>query len=975
MNDHLLWRWMTLFSMLLSLQTADAQMLPPFMQNANGARWADSVLTTLTLEEKIGQLFMVSAYSNKDEAHFAEVESYIQKYKLGGLIFMQGTAEMQVKLNNRFQNASRIPLMIGFDGEWGLSMRLQNTILYPRQLLLGAIQNDLLIYEMGREFARQMKRVGIHVNFAPVVDVNNNPQNPVINDRSFGDNTSNVIKKSIMYMRGLQDGGVLACAKHFPGHGDTDTDSHYDLPVIKHSRERLEQVELKPFRAMAQNGVGSMMVAHLSIPALDNTPNLPSTLSPKVVKEILRDDMNYQGLLFTDAMNMKGVNKYFPSGPAEVKAILAGNDIMLFSDKVPQAIEGVMKAIQEGVIDSTILDDKVRRILMAKYWMGLSSYTPLSEQKVMEEVETAYSQYLNEKLTAAAVTVVSNESGIIPLGDVSRYSIASVNIGSYKSTPFTDMLDKYGPITHYFIPKDASPLEFDELLAKLQPNNVVICAVQDMSRFASKQFGLSDQSIRFIKKLEGEKTVITVLFNTPYSLNKFGSLKNGIIAYSEDAGAQSAAAQIIFGGKEAAGVLPVSAGNYPRGEGQCTNGRLRLSYAHPLSMGISPERLSGIDKIVKEGIQMGAMPGCQVLVAYKGTVIYEKSFGKPAYESTQSVRNSDLYDIASITKVASTAPVLMTLYEKGFLKPEKSLGDYLAFRKDCNKQNLLVKDVLSHQAGLQAWIPFYKSTLDVSGKPLSSAYSTVKDSVFTVPVTANLFMKRAYVDSIYKAIDESALGDKSYKYSDLGYYYFMKIIENYYDKGLDVVTDSLIWKRLGANNTMYNPFYKGIPLSRIAPTEKDRSFRMETIQGTVHDQGAAMMGGVAGHAGFFSNANDLAKYFQMLLNKGSYGGIRFFEPSTVDFFTSRVYKGNRRALAFDKPALSGEGPTYEGVSDMSFGHTGFTGTIAWADPENDILFIFLSNRTYPDAENKLLINQSIRPRIQEVIYKAILNLP
>jgi beta-N-acetylhexosaminidase len=960
-----------LLSVLLAAQ-AFSQIKPPYLADKAAQAWADSLLNTLSLEEKVGQLFMIAAYSNKDEAHAATIERYVKQYKLGGLIFMQGTPEAQVKLNNRFQAAATIPLMIGFDGEWGLSMRLQNTITYPRQLQLGAIRNELLIYEMGREFARQMKRLGIHVNFAPVIDVNNNPENPVINDRSFGDDVQNVIKKGIMYMRGLQDGGLLACAKHFPGHGDTNVDSHYDLPVIKHSRERLNAIEMKPFRALAQNGVGSMMVAHLSIPALDNTPNLPSTLSPKVVDDILRKEMKYEGLLFTDAMNMKGVAKYFPSGQAEVKAILAGNDIMLFSEKVPEAIQGVMKAVDEGVITAEMIDQRVRKILAAKYWLGIANYQPIPEAGIQSDLHTPYAQYLNDKLHAAAITVISNDYQRIPVGDLSDRKMASINIGSFKANAFTKMINKYGAADHFFIAKDASPAEFDQMLEQLSGYDLVLCSVMDMSRFASKKFGLSDQSVRFIKKLDAGGKAVSVIFGSPYSLSRFDLLRHAIVAYSEDEAAQSAAVQVIFGALDATAELPVTAGAYFTGNGYCTNGQIRLSYGSPLNVGVQPDKLKKIDQLANEAIKMGAMPGCQILVAYKGQVIYEKAFGKHTKSGHQVVQLDDLYDIASITKVAATAPILMHLYEQGFLKLDGQLKDYLKFEQGSNKGVLGLREILAHQAGLQAWIPFYKSTLDANGKPDSNIYSKTRDSIFNTPVTAGLFMRGTYIDSMYQVIDQSDLQSKTYKYSDLGYYYFLKIIESYFGQRLDVVADSLLWKKLGGNNTMYNPLQRGLSLSRIPPTEEDRSFRMQTIQGTVHDQGVAMLGGVGAHAGLFSNANDLAKYLQMLLNKGSYGGTKFFEPGTVDAFTNRVFKNNRRALAFDKPALSGEGPSCSCVSDRSFGHSGFTGTLAWADPDHDIIFIFLSNRTYPDAENKLLINQSIRPRIQEVVYDAIL---
>jgi beta-N-acetylhexosaminidase len=948
-----------------------AQRQVPYLADTRALAWADSLLVRLSLEEKIGQLFMIAAYSNKDEAHAASIERYIRQYKLGGLIFMQGTPEAQVKLNNRFQAASPIPLMIGFDGEWGLSMRLQNTITYPRQLQLGAIRNELLIYEMGREFARQMTRLGIHVNFAPVIDVNNNPDNPVINDRSFGDEVGNVIRKGIMYMRGLQDGGVIACAKHFPGHGDTNVDSHYDLPVIRHSRERLYTLEMKPFRALAQNGIGSMMVAHLNIPSLDKTTNLPSTLSPKIVDEIIRKEMKYEGLLFTDAMNMKGVAKYFPSGIAEVKALLAGNDIMLFSEKVPEAIQGVMKAVQDGTISAEMIDMRVRKILAAKYWLGLSSYRPIDEGNVQKELHTPYAYFLNEKLHAASITVLSNDLQRIPVSDMSTLRIATVNIGSSQGNTFTAMVDKYGPAEHFFIPKDASPAQFEELFQRLSGFNLILCSVMDMSRLASKKFGLSDQSVKFIKQLDAKGNAITVLFGSPYSLSRFGLMRHVMVAYSDDSAAQSASVQIIFGALEATAELPVTAGAYYTGNGYCTNGQLRLAYASPLNVGVDPEKLNRIDQLAQEAIQMGAMPGCQILVAYKGQVIYDKAFGKHTKAGNRSVKTTDLYDIASITKVAATAPVLMHLYEKNYLKLDAPLKDYLKFDAGNNKGQLIVKEILAHQAGLQAWIPFYKNTMQ-GGQPNPAIYGASRDSLFNTPVAKGLFMKGAYIDSIYQAIDQSTLQSKTYKYSDLGYYYFLKIIERYFGQGLDQVTDSLIWRKLGGNNTMFNPLDKGVPPGNIPPTEEDRSFRMQTIQGTVHDQGVAMLGGVGAHAGFFSNANDLAKYFQMLLNKGTYGGVRFFEPGTVEVFTKKAFSNNRRALAFDRPAGNGDGPSCSCVSEQSFGHTGFTGTIAWADPIHEIVFIFLSNRTYPDAENKLLINQNIRPRIQEIVYKAIL---
>ncbi len=952
---------------------AKAQIAPPYMMNIppEGIRWVDSLMVHLTPEEKVAQLFMISAYSNKDENHYAETEQFVKKYKLGGLIMMQGTPEKQVELLNRYQAAANIPLLIGFDGEWGLSMRLKNVVEYPRQMLLGALQNDLLIYEMGREFARQMKLVGIHFNFAPVIDVNNNPKNPVINDRAFGEDVQNVIKKGIMYSRGLQDGGVLSSAKHFPGHGDTDVDSHYDLPVIKHSRARLDSIEFKPFKALAMNGVGSMMVSHLSMPAIDNTPNLPTTLSPKVVNGILRNDIGYKGLVFTDAMNMKGITKFFPSGEAEVKALLAGNDIMLFSDNVPKAMDGVLKAIQNGTLTQELIDEKVRKVLLAKYWLGLNKPVRLSAQNLDAQINTEYASFLKEKLMIEAITVVSDEKNLIPLGDLSKLKVAAVHVDGNSGNKLTEMLNKYGEVKHFYISKDATYQEFQNLKNTLKGYDIVINAHFGLVRAASKRHGLTDGSIQFINQINQQNQVINVFFGLPYVLNQFGALSTVVIAYVDDAVTQSAAAQLIYGGIGATAKLPVRAGAYPVNTGILKTGGVRLRYANPYYLGVNPAKFKPVDKLAEEAVKMGATPGSQVLIVYKGAVIYEKSFGKPSKTSSASVKNTDLYDIASITKITATAPVLMHMNENGWFDINKKLGDYLPELKG-NKKNLVIKDILAHQAGLPAWIPFYKKTLNTQSKPDEAIYSKDSSDVFSVKVAEKMYMDKRYIDTLYKDIDEAALQEAKYRYSDLGYYYMKKIIEKKFEKQLDGVVDSLIWKKLGGNMTMYNPLARGIDVKNIMPTEEDKSFRMQKIQGYVHDQGAAMMGGVAGHAGLFSNANDLAKYFQMLLNKGTYGQVKFFNPELVDQFTARVNKGNRRALAFDKSVIGGgDGPSCDCVSDASFGHTGFTGTIAWADPANELIFIYLSNRTYPDAENRLLINQSIRPKMQQIIYDAI----
>jgi beta-glucosidase-like glycosyl hydrolase/CubicO group peptidase (beta-lactamase class C family) len=945
---------------------------PPFLQNPNNS-WVDSILKNMTLDEKIGQLFMVAAYSNKDETSYQNIDKYIKDYKVGGLIFFQGTPQKQAELTNRYQAESKVPLWIGFDGEWGLGMRLDNTISYPRSLTLGAIDNPQLIYDMGKEFARQMKRIGIHINFAPDIDVNINPNNPVINDRSFGDNKFNVVRKSYFYMKGMQDNFIMACGKHFPGHGDTETDSHKDMPVLNQTKERLEAVELYPFSQLIRYGVSSMMVAHMNVLALDGAPNFPSTLSPKIVQNKLIDEMKFQGLIFTDALNMKGIQKYYPSGVAEVMAIQAGCDVMLFPDDVDKAIDGVRCAVlQDSIISEELINQKVRKILLAKYWVGLNKYQPIKLDGIDADINSEQAKFLKYKLVENAITVVKDSDLVVPILNLQK-RIAHVGIGSSKATVFSTTLDKYTQIDHFFIPKDESLATFNAILAKLKPYHLVIVDVQDMSRFAAKNFGITENSKTFLYQLNKQNKTILTVFGTPYSLKYFQDFNNVIVGYNEEEEAESITAQIIFGARGADGFLPVTVGKFQYGDGVCTNSNMRLKYGRPIEVNMNAKMLSKIDAIVQKSIDDRIFPGCQILVAKDGNVIYEKAFGYHTYSTDLPTKTTDLFDIASVTKVTATLPMIMKMQEQGKIDVNKKLGDYYTYPENSNKKDIVIKEMLCHQAGLPAWIPFYKNSLDSLGSPDTLWYAKVQDSVFSVRILDSLFLKKSFQDSVWNMIYNCGLSPvKDYKYSDLGYYLLKQLIEKAYNDSLQHVTHRYLYAPLGMNYTLYNPKWNGWNVNNIMPTEIEKNFRKSLLIGTVHDQGAALLGGVAGHAGIFTNANDLAKYFQLLLNGGSYGGYRYYQAATITNFTSKQFKNNRRAIGFDKPTPIGqEGPTCDAASSESFGHTGFTGTMAWADPKNGLVYIFLSNRVYPSADVNTLSKQNIRQKIQQVIYDAI----
>lgn len=946
---------------------------PGFLNVKSG--WADSVFNSLTPDERIGQLFMVAAYSNKDEAHYAEITKLVRDYKIGGLIFFKGTPYKQAQLTNHYQKNAKTPLMIAIDGEWGLSMRLDSTAVYPRQMMLGAIQDEKLIYEMGRQIALQCKALGIHINFAPVIDVNNNAKNPVINNRAFGEVKERVARLGIAYMKGMQDQRVMACGKHFPGHGDTDMDSHVSLPTIPHDYSRLDSLELYPFKALIREGLASMMVAHLYIPKLDDTPNQASTLSSKIVTDLLKDSLGFEGLIFTDALNMNGVASYYEPGEVDVRAILAGNDVLLFAQDVPVAIARIKDAIAKGQITQEEIDQRCLKILKAKEWVGLNHYKPIQTENLFENLNLPETEVLNRKLAKASLTLIHNPFNELPYGRTDTLKLAYLNIGGVEKNPFFETLQRYANIQQVQIPRALSASEEDELLTQLDAFDKVIVGFHRTNNDPKKNFGVTIQSIEIFQQLCTLTEVTGVLFGNAYALERFGDLSKArafVVAYQDTDFTNEAAAQLLFGGIVPQGKLPVSGSDYFKaGTGLTYASTSRLSFVLPEEIGISSEKLKRIDSLALGGIRMGAYPGCQIVAIKKGSVFYQKSFGYHTYDKSRPVKNEDLYDLASITKIAATTISVIKLQQEGLIDIDDPLTKYLPDIVDSTPyQNMIIRSMMVHQAGLRDWIPFYTRTL-LNGKPDSTIYKTSPIGDFTHQVAEHLYISAHYDTVIFNRITSTPLNKKVYKYSDLGYYFLREIIFRKTGKTLDQYAAESFYTPMHLTTMGYNPLNR-FSKDRIAPTENDTIFRQQLIHGTVHDQGAAMLGGVGGHAGLFSNALDLATLMYMLINDGRYGGVEYLNKDTLaDFTRWQKYDNNRRGAGFDKPVRSLDGgPTCNQVSLSSFGHSGFTGTITWADPENDIVYVFLSNRCYPIAENPLLLKEGIRVSIQDVIYSA-----
>jgi beta-glucosidase-like glycosyl hydrolase/CubicO group peptidase (beta-lactamase class C family) len=968
--------------LLLINDIAAQQSEPPFLKYMNHP-WVDSVMKTLTPDQQIAQCIFIAGYSNRDVSHEIEVSDIIRKYGIGGIIFFQGTAAKQAELTNYYQKISKVPLIISLDAEWGIGMRIESVEKFPFQMTLGAIKNDSLIYQFGKAVASQFKRLGMQVNFAPVLDINSNSQNPVINYRSFGENREKVTEKSLMYMKGLQDNGILATGKHFPGHGDTNVDSHLDLPLITHSFTRLDSIELYPFRKLIGEGIGSIMVAHLNLPSLDTTSGLPSTLSPVIINGLLKNKMGFKGLVVTDAMMMKAVTKFFKPGEAEAKAFVAGNDVVEFVTDVDAVIRETKNYLTLKKLTNDDIAQKCRKVLALKYWSGLNKPHTINDENIGKELSPMTSRALIRDLYANALTVLNNNREIIPVRNLQNIKIATIAVNSDSITSFQSRIDDYYPADHFCIdPADSASC--NKLLNKLTGYNLVIAGVFGLDQRPNLGFGIKPELNHFLEKLIANNKTIITWFGNPYGIEKVDILQNSeglILAYQENEYTEDLSAQLIFGGIGARGSLPVTINNKWRDEyGITTPGNIRVQYGFPESVGMSSGILnSKIDSIARAGILAKAYPGCVVMAARKGVVVFHKAYGFQTYDNRIAVREDDLYDLASVTKITSTIAGLMLLNTEGKFSPDETLGHYLPDFRRTNKGNIVLRDLLTHQAGLTPFISFWKETIKKNGKFRSHIFDYQYNKKYPLEVAQGLYINRNYKKKIFNEIKKSPLGEKKYLYSDLTFIIAPEIIEKLSgQKWYDFVTDS-IYKKIGAMVTVFNP-YKKFPIDRIVPTEYDSLFRKQLLHGTVHDEGAAMLGGISGHAGLFSDANDIMKLMELYRRMGEYGGQQLIGRNVMEEYTRVQFpdNNNRRGLGFDKPLLNNsrlsqnESYPTRSASPSSFGHSGYTGTFVWVDPEYDITYVFLCNRVYPSRNNNILSDMNIRSEILQAIYDSII---
>lgn len=957
--------------------------LKSYTQNNAAQSWADSVFKTLSPDERIAQLMVVrlSTYDGKTKTvtfFDKQVSELVKQYNIGGICLFQGSPVKQANILNTLQAQAKTPILMCIDAEWGLGMRMIDSVLpLPKQMMLGAMTDASVVYYYGKIVADQCRRMNIQVNYAPVVDVNNNPDNPVINDRSFGEDKYKVAQYGIAYMKGMQDNGVMACAKHFPGHGDVAVDSHYDLPVINKTKQQLDSLELYPFRQIFKAGIGSVMIAHLAIPAIDNTPNKPTSISKNNVSDLMRNQLGYQGLTFTDALEMAGVKKFYPDGAASVESLVAGNDMLCLPGDIPLAITKIKEAISNGKLSQADIDAHCKKVLVSKYLYGLANLSPINTENLTADLNSAVKNMRRTVAENALTVLKKTDAAFFPLmapatpaGDM-----VYVCIGSNTENAFAKRLKAdYGADVIYFpYNQDSVKVAVAELKKKYK--NVVI-GIHNYARVPANNFGISKNAVELASTLQQQTNAITFVFGNPYAIKNWCAAKNLVACYEDDEIVQQTAADLLQGKIAAKGKLPVTVCEaYKFGSG-IVNSSFFLPPATRKEGGLDAEKLIAVDSIVNDAIAKGATPGAVVLAIKNGRIAYHKAFGNTAYSNGTPDNLENVFDMASVTKICATTISVMRLYDEGRIELDKKLGDYLPWVRGSNKENLTLKNILLHQAGLVSYIPFYKETLDSSGNPSPKIYSKTASDSFSIRVAENLYMRNTWKDTMYQRILQSPLGVAGkYIYSDNDFIFLGKIVEAVSSMPLQAYVQQEFYKPMGLTAAGFKPRESNL-LARVIPTEQEKNFRRQLLRGDVHDPGAAMFGGVAGHAGLFSNSYDLGMIMQMLMNGGTINGKRFIRKETVELFTAYHSSISRRGYGFDKPEKDNDKRPEPypclSASPETFGHTGFTGTCVWADPAQQLIFVFLSNRVNPaGGDNQKLLNMNVRPKIHEALYKAI----
>lgn len=942
-----------------------------------GTPWADLLMSTMTLDEKIGQLIMVTSYPAQGAGNERQVESWIKNQKIGGVLYLKTPPSLIARCTENYQQKSEIPLFIALDAENGLAFRLDSVVKYPYNIALGAISNDSLMYQMGREVGQQCKMLGINLNFAPVVDVNSNPKNPIINYRSFGENPENVARKSWLYAKGIQDEKVMVSAKHFPGHGDTNFDSHLTMPKVSKTYSELQHVDFVPFKYCIDNGINGVMTAHINMSGLEKSKR-PATLSEYVMTSILKDSLGFDGLVFSDGMNMKGITKYYDEGTAAVEALKAGVDVIEFVLNPQKVIKSVKAAIERGALTIKDIDAKCRKVLVAKELAGLNRQSSQSFNR--DGVNSKQFELTARRLYEKSLTTIKNDNDLLPLQHLDTLKIASISLGAKADNSFQNRLNSYLDIDDFQINTTS---DLARVMHEVNAYNLIILSVHGTSLLPYKNYKVQDFQKEAVTEITDKFKTILVFFSNPYSINQFkdfDSAQSIIVTYGDYDIVEDLSAQLIFGGIGCDGKLPVAINDkYPAGTGIEFSSNGRFKYTIPEEVGFDSQQLiTTVDSFANYGITDSIFPECQVLLAKNGKVFFHKQYGFYTYDSIAPLSKNSIYDWASLTKITGPLPLIMKMYEDSIIDIDAPFSHYWKGFDTDDKRDITWREILAHQAGLKAWIPFYAEVLDKNSSKRKQYIRTRPSAEYSNRVSSSLYVSKNYKYRMFNEVNSQEIQHRgTYRYSGLAFYLFPDLISQLTGEEYVSFLEDELYACLGAKTVKYNP-YNYFRKDHFVPTEQDDFFRGELLQGFVHDEAAAMMGGVSGNAGLFGTTNDLAKIMQLYLNGGSYGDLHFLKPETLNEFTRIQYpdNDNRRGLGFDKPYIDNSEKELKDaypatlVSPNSFGHSGYTGTFAWCDPENGLLFIFMSNRVCPTRENKKLFELNFRPELQQSIYKC-----
>jgi len=909
----------------------------------------DSILSTLTIEEKIGQLFAIRAFGefeNEKELSALRLEQLVKDYQIGGILFFRGDVTNQALLNNRLQTMSKLPLWISQDMEFGAAMRVNGATRFTPAMGIAATTNPENAYLAGLITAREAKALGVNQIFAPVLDVNNNPDNPVINVRSYSADPEIVSEYATQFMLGAESVGVLATGKHFPGHGDTNVDSHLALPTITHDYERLNSLELVPFRHAINSGIRSIMSAHISFPNISRNIGLPGTLDDSIVQDILIDSLGFDGLIVSDGLEMRGIADHHSPGEAVIMSLLAGVDLMLVSPDEITAINELIKAVDSGRINEKRLDHSVRKIIALKMENNLFENRLTDIDALHSQINRPEYQAIADRIGRESVTLLKNEKNIIPIRELIYPEIVLIAVSDGSGHPSATQLARevrryHSNVRFHSIDDRTSAEEYQLLKNDAERAHIIVIGSFLLVR-SNSTTQIPERQLNLLNEILAEdKSSVLMAFGNPYIIKDLPDIDVHLLAWSSSSDQVRQSVPALFGASTIQGRFPGSIpGMYDLGAGISIEQSV-VRFDRPESAGLMIDSLLNIDTIMHAAINDSVFPGGAVGIMKNGALVWQETYGYHDYHKTRAVRSNDIFDLASVTKIMSTTSSIMLLVDSNLISLDDPIAKYIKEFDTDDKQEITIRHFLLHTSGL----PAYKIYVD-----LLKTRSEIVDAVRNEPL-------------------ENKPGEK-YVYSDLGFILLAEIVEIVTGKRVDQFIRDELFHPMGMHSTWFDPQNATTNLTeRILPTEIDTVYQRGIVRAKVHDERAYFMDGIAGHAGLFSSIQDISKYAYMLLNNGFYGGHQYLSPEIIDYFTGPRSTINHRGLGFDRKS-EGFSTAGQFTGDHTFGHLGFTGTSVWMDPDEDIAIILLTNRTYPNRSYGRRIGQ-IRALISDAVMNSI----